>query len=76
MAAKYYSTDGLPGTGSGEQSDVRAKGPMEGWDSYRRWLANVTSRHSKRSELDSTLYTWAGYRDWVKKVQSEWDEDA
>lgn len=76
MAAKYLLPDGAPGVGSTERSDRHGSGPMEGWDSYRRWLANVTNRQAKRAALDNSLYTWAGYRDWVKKVRSEWDDES
>lgn len=45
----------------------------EGWEAYRRWLAQVSKPTRARGESVS-LYTWAGYREWVAKVRKEWEE--
>jgi hypothetical protein len=68
---------------SGHARLVGTEGPRhkldsgaEGWESYRRWLAEATAPRQRRPGFDNRLYTWHGYRDWMKKVKRDWETEA
>ena len=48
----------------------------EGWDSYKRWLAQMSSPAPRRLGFDDRIYTWNGYRDWMNKVKRDWDDES
>ena len=49
-------------------------GDKEGWEAYRRWLAQMSTPGVRTRTEPVSLYTWAGYRDWVAKIRKEWDD--
>lgn len=49
-------------------------GDKEGWEAYRRWLAQVSTQGTRARNESVSLYTWAGYREWVAKIRKEWDD--
>jgi hypothetical protein len=60
-------------------SDAERLGPTstgEGWDSYKRWLAQMSSPGPRRQGFDDSVYTWNGYRDWMNKVKRDWDDES
>ncbi len=50
----------------------QVKPGSHGWEAYRRWLSRVQSPAGSRVPLDTTLYTWKGYRNWADQIRREW----
>jgi len=71
MEGKFSKT--LISSGTGPVSPSNA-GDKEGWEAYRRWLAQMSTPGARARSESVSLYTWAGYRDWVSKVRKEWQE--
>jgi hypothetical protein len=46
----------------------------DGWQQYRRWISKAPAPRSRRSGIDSSLYTWKGYRTWSEQVKRNWQD--
>ncbi len=59
--------DGTPRDGDRpDEADAEA---IEAWRRYRKW---VSSR--RRGNIDRSLYTWKGYRNWSEQVKRNWPD--
>ena len=61
---------------SGDNDDNKNRSNGDGWESYRRWLAKMSSPGPRRLDFDDRLYTWSGYRDWMSRVKRDWDDES
>ena len=71
MEGKFSKT--LIKSGSGSATPPGG-GDKEGWEAYRRWLARVSTPGARARSESVSLYTWAGYREWVAQIRKEWDD--
>lgn len=53
---------------AGDQSDE------DGWQKYRRWISKAPAPRNRRAGIDSSLYTWKGYRNWTEQVKRNWSD--
>ena len=53
---------------SGDKSDT------DGWQQYRRWISKAPAPRNRRAGVDSSLYTWKGYRSWTEQVKRNWSD--
>ena len=63
--------------GAGEVgSETAAKAPedADGWQQYRRWISKAPAPTRRRSNVDPSLYTWKGYRNWTEQVKRDWND--
>ena len=54
---------------AGDQSDE------DGWQKYRRWISKAPAPRTRRAGVDSSLYTWKGYRNWTEQVKRNWSDN-
>ncbi len=54
-------------TGDGDDAD--------GWQQYRRWISKAPAPSRRRSNVDPSLYTWKGYRNWTEQVKRDWNDN-
>lgn len=61
---------------NGRASGVHAgdKADSDGWQQYRRWISKAPAPRSRRAGVDSSLYTWKGYRNWAEQVKRNWSD--
>lgn len=59
------------------ESNVHAgdKSDEDGWQKYRRWISKAPAPRSRRAGIDSSLYTWKGYRNWTEQVKRNWSDN-
>ena len=50
------------------------KAESDGWQQYRRWISKAPEPRTRRASVDSSLYTWKGYRNWIEQVKRNWSE--
>jgi len=60
------------GRASGVHADDKAD--SDGWQQYRRWISKAPAPRSRRAGVDSSLYTWKGYRNWAEQVKRNWSD--
>lgn len=60
------------GRASGVDADDKAD--SDGWQQYRRWISKAPAPRSRRAGVDSSLYTWKGYRNWAEQVKRNWSD--
>ena len=48
------------------------KAESDGWQQYRKWISKAPAPRTRRASVDSSLYTWKGYRDWAEQVKRNW----
>ncbi len=51
------------------------KADEDGWQKYRRWISKAPAPRSRRAGIDSSLYTWKGYRNWTEQVKRNWSDN-
>lgn len=51
------------------------KPDSDGWQQYRRWISKAPAPRSRRAGVDSSLYTWKGYRSWTEQVKRNWSDN-
>jgi hypothetical protein len=73
-----YATDAKPKTDKTETT-VKPPGPAandaDGWRQYRHWITKAPAPRGRRVGIDSSLYTWKGYRSWSEQVKRNWADD-
>ena len=47
----------------------------DGWQQYRRWISKAPAPRTRRNNIDPSLYTWKGYRNWTEQVKRNWQEN-
>ena len=50
------------------------KAESDGWQQYRRWISKAPAPRTRRASVDSSLYTWKGYRNWAEQVKRNWSD--
>ena len=50
------------------------KADSDGWQQYRRWISKAPAPRTRRASVDSSLYTWKGFRNWAEQVKRNWSD--
>ena len=59
---------------AGSEANGRRPEDSDGWQQYRRWISKAPAPNRRRSNVDSSLYTWKGYRNWTEQVKRDWND--
>lgn len=59
---------------AGSEAPEQDSGDADGWQQYRRWISKAPAPSRRRGNVDPSLYTWKGYRNWTEQVKRDWND--
>jgi len=71
LGDKDGAANSRPANGASSESDAA---DPDGWQQYRRWISKAPAPKGRRSNLDPSLYTWKGYRNWTEQIKRNWSD--